>query len=68
MSEISVLETNWRIDLTKCNGCGDCVVICPVGALRVKSKVATMVSEVNCCRESCRICEYHCPKDAIRAY
>ena len=65
---ISISKTDWEIDPTKCNGCGDCVVICPVGALKIVKKVATMRDKASCCQESCRICEYHCAQNAIRAY
>jgi len=68
MGTVSVPEAEWRIDPKRCNGCGDCVVICPVGALKVIKKVATMVDQASCCRESCRICERHCSRDAILAY
>lgn len=68
MTSISMTKTDWQVDPTKCNGCGDCVVICPVGALRVRKKVAVMVDKASCCGESCRICEYHCWQGAIRAY
>ncbi len=68
MSATSVAQAEWKVDPKKCNGCGDCVVICPVGALKVEKKVAVMADPASCCRQSCRICEYHCQKDAIRAY
>jgi len=68
MGVTSVPESVWSVDPTKCTGCGDCVVICPVGALTVKEKVATMADEASCCQESCRICERQCPEDAIKAY
>ena len=73
MSEMStdmafIPKTDWQVEPTKCDGCGDCVVICPVGALKIRRKVAVMVEPESCCRGSCRICEYHCSNDAIRAY
>lgn len=60
MRATSVAEDKWEVDSTNCIGCGDCVVICPVGALRLENGVAIMVDPASCCRESCRICEYHC--------
>ena len=67
-STTSAREAEWRVDPEKCISCGDCMLICPVGALKVKSKVAVMVDPASCCRESCRICEYFCPTGAITAY
>jgi len=68
MASTSTPKTGWLVDPTRCNGCGDCVIICPVGALKVRDKVAIMVDEASCCRESCRICEYHCWRHAVKAY
>jgi NAD-dependent dihydropyrimidine dehydrogenase PreA subunit len=62
------IKMSWEVDSTKCTGCGDCMIICPVGALKIVKKMAAMVDLASCCRESCRICEYHCPEGAIRAY
>ena len=67
MKETS-LKIEWEVDPAKCNGCGDCMIICPVKALKVVKKVAIMADPASCCRESCRICEYNCPEEAIIAY
>jgi NAD-dependent dihydropyrimidine dehydrogenase PreA subunit len=61
-------EIRWEVDSAKCKGCGDCVIVCPVRALRISRKVAKLTDPESCCRDSCRICEYHCPEGAIRAY
>lgn len=62
------LEIKWEVDPGKCTGCGDCIIICPVKALKVKKKTAIMDDPASCCKESCRICEFHCPEGAITAY
>ncbi len=67
-NDVVNLETGWRVDPTKCVACGDCVIYCPVKALKLVKKVATMADEASCCRESCRLCEFICLSDAIRAY
>jgi NAD-dependent dihydropyrimidine dehydrogenase PreA subunit len=61
-------QTKWRVDSTKCDGCGGCVVICPVRALGMRKKVPVVVDAASCCRESCRLCEYQCWSGAISAY
>ena len=59
-------EIGWEIDPAKCTGCGDCVVICPVRALKMVKKVAAMHDKASCCLASCRICELHCGQGAIK--
>ncbi len=60
------------IDIEKCNGCGHCVRICPLGALEVKEKSATPVFCMRMGKDTypscfaCRDCEAVCPEDAIR--
>lgn len=61
-------EAIWRVDPDKCIGCGDCVIICPTKALGMENKRPYVKDPKSCCRESCRICEYHCQKFAIKAY
>ncbi len=51
------------IDLAICTGCGDCIAICPTGALGFHAeKVAVVKPEV--CTYSAR-CEAICPVGAI---
>jgi NAD-dependent dihydropyrimidine dehydrogenase PreA subunit len=54
-----------RIREKKCIGCGQCVIVCPVGAIEVKDKKA--VIDNNLCVE-CSVCyrDADCPTSAIR--
>jgi len=50
-----------RIDLEKCTGCGECELICPVGAIEIKHGHAVVNDECI----GCRACECCCPEQAI---
>ncbi len=52
-----------QIDVLACTGCGDCIAICPVGALGVEFGKAALVKPEAC--TYCTICEDICPVDAI---
>jgi NAD-dependent dihydropyrimidine dehydrogenase PreA subunit len=54
-----------RIREKKCIGCGQCVIVCPVGAIEVKNEKA--VIDDNLCVE-CSVCyrDADCPTSAIR--
>ncbi|MDP2729546.1 MAG: 4Fe-4S dicluster domain-containing protein [Dehalococcoidales bacterium] len=52
------------IDVERCTGCGDCVVVCPTGAVKVVDGKAVMVSPDVCLY--CTDCEPVCPAQAIR--
>jgi ferredoxin len=57
------------IDKDKCNGCGECTIICPGNALRIeglnKNKKAAMIRDNPQCM-SCNNCQAICSSDAIR--
>lgn len=50
-------------DKEKCTGCGDCVNICPVGALEIKDGKVVLVRADECI--DCRACESACENSAI---
>jgi NAD-dependent dihydropyrimidine dehydrogenase PreA subunit len=50
------------INYEDCNGCGDCVDICPTGAIILQNNKA-VVDEVLC--EGCQVCVDSCPQGAI---
>ena len=50
------------IDKEKCNGCEDCVEVCPPQGISVKDGKA-VINERFC--EECGVCVDECPEDAI---
>jgi 6-hydroxynicotinate reductase len=50
-----------RIDLDKCTGCGTCVQDCPLGAMRLKKKKATVDERCTLCGACLRVC----PEEAL---
>lgn len=50
-----------KINVEKCNGCGACVNICPVGAITLISKARLDSSRC----VNCRICLTVCPEKAV---
>ncbi|MFC1964372.1 2Fe-2S iron-sulfur cluster-binding protein [Chloroflexota bacterium] len=57
------------IDQSKCVGCNDCVVICPVSVWKLekvdKKYKAIPADSGSCCGTTCKMCESWCWVDAI---
>lgn len=53
-----------EIDLEKCNGCGDCIELCPCGIVTLVNGKATIVKLEGC--DYCTECEAFCPSGAIQ--
>jgi len=53
----------FHIDIDKCNGCGDCVDVCPQGAINISDGKAAI--DHMCCIE-CGICFSVCSEGAIQ--
>ena len=51
------------VNSEKCTGCGMCVEVCPLEAIRLVENVA--VVDEQACTE-CGLCMDECPNDAIR--
>lgn len=52
-----------KIDNNNCNGCGDCIEICPCTVYELKNEKAVVV-DIDACTD-CRLCEKQCPTGAI---
>jgi len=50
-----------KVDKSKCVGCGVCVDVCPVDAIKIEKEKAVVSSE---CVE-CGACVIQCPREAI---
>ncbi len=51
-------------DETKCNGCGDCVLVCPHRVLQLYKRKINIVDSDRCME--CGACMQNCSKDAIK--
>ena len=52
-----------KVDIDKCDGCGTCVDVCPVGVFELREGKSTVVNPDECL--VCRACEAQCPNNAI---
>ena len=52
-----------QIDLTRCDGCGLCVKICPPHALQLTEELVVVAFPERC--DYCGLCEQVCPQKAI---
>jgi len=50
-----------KVDKEKCTGCGICVDVCPVEAIKIENDKAVISDD---CTE-CGACENECPNNAI---
>jgi len=53
-----------EIDREKCDGCGVCVEICPLDALRLDEEDKAYVKYNECWY--CGCCELECPRKAVK--
>lgn len=47
----------------RCDGCGDCVTVCPTDALETQGDIVVIARQTDC--QTCFLCELYCPSDAI---
>ncbi|MDD5557243.1 MAG: NADH-quinone oxidoreductase subunit NuoF [bacterium] len=55
----------YRVDPSRCTGCGACARVCPVGAVAGEKGRPHLIDEARCTR--CGLCVEACPADAIAA-
>jgi NAD-dependent dihydropyrimidine dehydrogenase PreA subunit len=53
-----------QLDETRCNGCGDCVLVCPTDCLALFGSLPRLVRPLDCI--SCTLCVIVCPADALK--
>jgi NAD-dependent dihydropyrimidine dehydrogenase PreA subunit len=51
------------LDVSKCNGCGMCTIVCPHDVFVVENKKAAIFRKDDCME--CGACEKNCPENAI---
>jgi formate hydrogenlyase subunit 6/NADH:ubiquinone oxidoreductase subunit I len=52
------------LDLARCTGCGDCVVVCPTACLEMSGAVPWLPRPGHCV--ACELCVLVCPTAALR--
>lgn len=52
-----------NINLTKCNGCRNCIDVCSVHALAIEKGKCKLVKPEKCF--DCGICVFACPRNAL---
>ena len=54
----------FQIDVTRCDGCGECVPACADDAIRGEAGDVHVIDQAACTQ--CGACALHCPVDAVR--
>jgi len=55
--------SKFKIDKSKCAGCGACVNICPYGAIKIGEDSKAIIDKKKC--QNCGKCKEVCPFNAI---
>ncbi len=56
-----------KVDLSKCDGCGECVKFCPLGAIDIDPEIGKAVIDESVCAWGCG-CWSACPRKAISGW
>lgn len=57
-----------EVDLESCNGCGDCVAVCPAHVWKLYKRKAVPNDADSCCGPDCGQCSQYCPQRAIAVW
>jgi len=52
-----------KVDLKKCQGCGNCVAVCPSAVFELEGGKSKVINPEAC--TSCGLCVDNCPEQAI---
>ena len=52
------------VDPQACQGCGDCIDVCPVGCIEGRDGFISMIDEFDCTK--CGACVKACPEGAVK--
>jgi len=52
-----------KIDKEKCDGCGNCIEVCPFGVLEIENGKVVVKHLEKC--QKCEACKFACPNNAI---
>ena len=55
--------SKFKVDKTKCAGCGACIKFCPYGAIKFGKDEKAVIDNRKC--QKCGKCKKICPFDAI---
>lgn len=59
----SLSESQYNVDTTSCNGCGECLQVCPSDAIDFDTDGKAIIDQTKCTQ--CAKCLNICPNEAI---
>ncbi len=59
----SLSESEYNVDTTSCNGCGECLQVCPSDAIDFDTNGKAVIDQTKCTQ--CGNCLNVCPNEAI---
>lgn len=57
---------NFKVEKSRCAGCGACISVCPHGAISIGNDGRAMINEEKC--KKCGKCKEVCPFNAIQEF
>jgi NAD-dependent dihydropyrimidine dehydrogenase PreA subunit len=65
-STVHLMGDRITFNHNRCNGCGNCVKVCPLGIIQLENKKALSKSELDC--TLCNLCVISCKQRAINLH